>query len=196
MTARPEAPTLDEKIEGQRNIIARLDDAEGLRIANGILESLLELDKLKRMAATGTAENFLQCADETKRSLFAIGIIESSARKKAEERLRAIEQAAGMPDEPENKWASEADPYRFIVYRADYEKLTAHCLHLQTQYMEMAMQVNIADEARLDAEDRLARMEALLRELYDEAQSRGALPSKLCDKVDAALLAKIAKEKV
>lgn len=36
-------PTLEQKIEGQRNIIARLDDPEALRIANGILASLKEL---------------------------------------------------------------------------------------------------------------------------------------------------------
>lgn len=41
MYARPPAkPTIDEQIEGQENLIAKLDNPDGLRIGKGILETL------------------------------------------------------------------------------------------------------------------------------------------------------------
>ena len=59
------------------------------------------------------------------------------------ERLRSIEQAAGMPDYPVTTTIFyESIPVMFVGV-TDYDKLTAHCLHLA---------------------DKLARMEALLRE--------------------------------
>ena len=107
---------------------------------------------------------------------------ESRAILASLDRLRAIEQAAGMPEPvarirvvniTENGNKTEIIEH---VLASDYDKLTAHCLHLQTQYMDMAMQVNIADEKRLDAEDRLARI-------------------MLFKAMSAALLAKLEKEK-
>lgn len=45
-----------------------------------------EIAKIKGIAATGTAESFLQLSDEQKRIWFAMSVIESSARKEAEAR--------------------------------------------------------------------------------------------------------------
>lgn len=49
-----------------------------------------ELDRIRRMALTGTVTNWLKLSDEDKRRTFAIGIRESSLRKRAEEELHML----------------------------------------------------------------------------------------------------------
>jgi hypothetical protein len=48
------------------------------------LEARAEVERLRRMADSGTAENFLSCNDDTKRLMFALFVDDSSRRKAAE----------------------------------------------------------------------------------------------------------------
>lgn len=53
------------------------------------------LARLRGLAQTGTAENFLACDDDTKRLSFALLIDESSRRKEAEARAETAERLLG-----------------------------------------------------------------------------------------------------
>ena len=70
---------------------ATLSANERFKIAERRLQ---KLGTLERMAATGTAENFLTCDDATKKLYFAMSVEESTRRKVAEERVRELEQDA------------------------------------------------------------------------------------------------------
>ena len=122
MTARPEAPTLDEQLTHTRSCVG-LNPHEDCTC--GLQWRIREQTALNIAAAW------------TKRAT------------EAEERLRAIEQAARMP-EPVAECPSNIDGTMYecewsmgYVSTHDYDALRTNCLHLK---------------------DRLARMEALLRE--------------------------------
>lgn len=54
----------------------------------------IRLAAIDRLAATGTAESFLQCDDATKKGVFADWIEESARRKDAEQSRDALAMAA------------------------------------------------------------------------------------------------------
>lgn len=106
-------------------------------------------------------------------------------------RLRAIEQAEGMPEEPDYKEAQDFMRSAFVVDRVVYDDLRRHAQHLQ---------------------DRLNRMEVLMREPTPEmidvgfdAAGKQYSPDPTDDGLEltfavwkamsAALLAKLEKEK-
>ncbi len=53
-------------------------------------KSVIELVKIKRVAACETAESFLKLTDEDKKLWFAMAIDDSTRRKNAEEKLEAV----------------------------------------------------------------------------------------------------------
>jgi hypothetical protein len=89
------------------------------------------------------------------------------------ERLRAIENANGMPEEPERFGPDIAGEMGAwvdgeYIYYSNYDALRLHAQHLQ---------------------DRLNRMEALMAGLLDTYAS--VLSPQMCAEIDAALLAKV-----
>ena len=127
------------------------------------------------------------------------------------ERLRGIEQAAGMPEEPED-WGTTS-------WMLHSKKLTAHCLHLADRLARESENLRVRESLYKEewqranaAESKLARMEALLREPtqemcevggneFMEARHRKSTTEQMDAKfifraMTAALLAKLEKEKV
>lgn len=76
--------------------------------------------KIKRIAETGTVENFLKLPDDQKRAMFAHGIMESTARKKAEERAEAAESRCKRL---EDKYAALVEAAKKICVVGDLRHL-------------------------------------------------------------------------
>lgn len=131
MTARPEAPTLDELIAATKEAMpayARWEERGRVAGDDALLQKYSKI--------------------VTPQSILA-----------SLERLRAIEQAAGMPEPPV---FGHFDAMCTAITHID--KLTDHCLHLADNLRAAEENVSdfMAESALLN--DRLARMEALLRE--------------------------------
>jgi len=88
-----------------------------LKTARALLNAADELDRIKRVAATGTAENFAKLPESALHEFFAVHIEESERRKQAEIALRdAAERSQWLPIESAPK-----DGTVFMGYHPKYD---------------------------------------------------------------------------
>lgn len=75
------------------NCVPDGDDGSLAHLCEWHKSEIGDILKTKRIASTVTVKNFLKLSDEQKLVIFAHGLSESTARKKAEERAESLEKA-------------------------------------------------------------------------------------------------------